>query len=123
MWGVTMMRNVGRALIPLGLLSCLFTATCRSPSGPDRIPVVQLLAPSASIAVGDTLRVTLLPVLPPGYVPPVTWSSSDPAVASVSSTGASSARVDGLQAGGTVIRAAGDGARDSLFLTVTSGGS
>jgi hypothetical protein len=117
---VTMLRSSGRGLLLLGLSCCLLAAACSSPSGPDRIPVVQLMQDSAVIAVGDTLEAVLLPMLPPGYVPPVSWSSSDPSVASVSATGSTSARVDGLRAGVAVIRVAGQGAQDSLVVTVTA---
>ncbi len=33
-----------------------------------------------TIAVGDSTRAWLLPVLPPGYAPAVEWSSSDPEI-------------------------------------------
>lgn len=118
-----MLRNAGRAATLFGLLSSLLAAACSSPSPSglsDQIPVVQLMQDSAVIVVGDTLQAVLLPMLPPGYVPPVSWSSSDPAVASVFATGAMSARIDGLQAGVAVIRVGGQGAQDSLVVTVTS---
>jgi hypothetical protein len=114
------LHDAGRVSILSGILSCLMAAACSSPAGPDRIPVVQLLQDSAVMTVGDTLQAVLLPMLPPGYVPPVSWSSSDPAVAEVSATGTTSARVDALQAGLAVIRVAGEGARDSLVVWVTS---
>jgi hypothetical protein len=121
---VMMLHNTGRGPLLRCVSSCLLAAACSSPSGAtDRIPVVQLMQDSAVIAVGDTLQAVLLPMLPPGYVPPVSWSSSDASVASVSATGATSARIDGLQAGLAVIRVAGEGARDSLVVTVTGGGS
>ncbi|MCG6956645.1 MAG: hypothetical protein LJF04_11715 [Gemmatimonadetes bacterium] len=119
-----MLQNAGRAAIGLGLSCCLLAVACSSPSAPtNRIPVVQLMQDSAIIAVGDTLQAVLLPMLPPGYVPPVDWSSSDPTVAGVSATGSTSARIDGLKAGAAVIRVAGEGAEDSLVVTVTSRGS
>jgi len=119
-----MLPNAGRTSVALGLSCCLLAVACGSPSGPtDRIPVVQLMQDSAVIAVGDTLQAVLLPMLPPGYVPTVSWSSSDPSVAGVSATGSMSARIDGLGVGLAVIRVAGQGAQDSLVVTVTSGGS
>jgi uncharacterized protein YjdB len=106
-------------LIPFLVLSACSSSTASS-TGTERIPVVQLFQDSATIAVGDTFAATLLPMLPPGYVPSVEWSSSQPGVASVGATTATSATVRGLQAGHAVIHVAGDGSQDSLRVTVTS---
>lgn len=67
------------------------------------------------------MQPSLMPVLPPGYVPPVQWSSSDPAIASVFPIGTHAARVLGVRTGEAVIHVAGEGARDSLVVTVISG--
>jgi hypothetical protein len=118
MRGLIMLRTTVRAFIRHGFFLPLFLAACSNPLGPDRIPVVQLAEHSATIMVGDTARASLLPMLPPGYVPTVEWSSSDPDIASVVPKAASVARVAGLRAGEAVIHVAGEGARDSLFVTV-----
>ncbi len=113
---------VTRTLVLLGASTVLLPAGCTSTSGPDRIPKVQLEVETATLAVGDTLQARLLPMLPPGYVPPVEWSSSNPTIAGVLATGTLTARVTGLQAGQAVIHVAGEGARDSLRVTVVPGG-
>jgi len=110
------MRYATPAFIWYGLLPSLSLAACSS--GPDRIPVVQLAEHAATIVVGDTTRAWLLPVLPPGYVPEVEWSSSDPAIAKVEPTAARAARVTGLRVGEAMILVAGEGAEDSLVVTV-----
>jgi len=107
----------------IGLFACLPVAACSNGTGPERTPVVQLRVETDTISAGDTLQETLLPFLPPGYVPPVTWSSSDPAVATV---GPQTGLVVGIAPGQAVIHAVGTGspqaqqARDSLRLTVIS---
>lgn len=105
----------------LGLLGAVLLATCSSPSEPERVPVVQLREHSVTIAVGGTFQAALLPMLPPGYVPPVAWASSHPSIATVAPTGSTSADITGQRAGEAVIRVAGEGARDSLRVTVISG--
>lgn len=109
-----------RRFVLVGACSSLVAAACGSDStGVGRIPVVQLLFDSVTVTVGDTVRLSLLPMLPPGYVPAVTWSSSNSTVASIESAGSTSALVEGLQAGEAIITAAGEGSRDSATVTVT----
>lgn len=116
-----MIGKATRALGGLTCLLCLSAAACSDPtSGPERTPVVQLSGTSTTISVGDSFQARLLPMLPPGYVPPVAWVSSNPAVASVARTGTLTARVTGLQPGEAVIRVSGEGARDSLHVTVVA---
>ncbi len=86
--------------------------------GTGSIPVVQLATRSARIALGDTVSLFLLPMLPPGYVPPVTWSSSDSGVASVTVSTGRPVVVHGLHAGHAVITAAGGGMSDTCGVTV-----
>jgi hypothetical protein len=86
---------------------------------PERYPVVQLLERTATLVVGDSVRLHLLPMLPPGYVPPVTWSSSNPEVASVESPNNGIGLVRGLSPGQAVILVAGEGKSDSARVVVT----
>jgi len=109
-----------RNLVGLACLLALSLAACSDPSDPERKPLIQLVADSATVAVGESFEVGPLPLLPPGYVPPVDWSSSNPGVASVASTGRTTARVTGIQPGVAVIHAMGEGARDSLHVRVTA---
>ncbi len=123
-----MICKAARTLCGLCSVLPLLLASCSDSSGPDsssreRTPVVQLSEHAATILVGDTFQAALvsLPLLPPGYVPTVEWHSSNPVIASVTSTGTRSATVTGVQAGQAMIHVAGDGARDSLHVTVIAG--
>lgn len=107
-----MFRRVPIAYRLFLLLPCLLAAACSSHSGPA---VVKVFPRSATMVPGDTLQVTLLSPIDFGYIPPVRWSSSDPAVAAVNATGL----VTALDVGQAVIRVAGGGAEDSLSVTVT----
>jgi len=114
-----------RGLILFALVCALSAASCRDPAEPERdalrrVAVVQLLDRAADVVVGDTVRLSLLhlPMLPPGYVPPVSWSSSDPGTATVQRVGPTAATVRGIRAGQAVITAAGEGASDSAVITV-----
>lgn len=109
-----------RYIVRFACLVSLPLAACSESSGPEGTPVIQLMTHSATLAVGQSFEVGPLPLLPPGYVPPVDWSSSNPGVASVVSIGRTTARVTGVQPGEAVIRATGEGARDSLQVTVTA---
>lgn len=111
-----------RHLVGFTGLLCLPLAACSESAGPEGTPTIQLMTHSATLAVGQSFEVGPLPLLPPGYVPPVDWSSSNPGVASVAPTGKTTARVTGIQPGEAVIHAAGEGAWDSLHVTVTPGG-
>jgi len=107
-------------------IACSFCATaCSDPSQPEleRVPVVQLATTVASVSVGDTVRLRLLHMLPPGYVPPVNWSSSSPVTATVVKGGTMVGTVKGLSPGQVVITVAGHGASDSAVVTVTTAGS
>ena len=106
----------------MGALVLVMAAACSDPARPERVPVVQLVQDTVSMAVGDTIRLGLLPVLPPGYVPKVTWSSSNPNTATVEKAGWSDAMVRALNPGTAVITVAGDGARDSVFVSVAEAG-
>lgn len=115
-----------RLMLPiLGLF--VSSSACSNATGTDadelrKVPVVQLAPHEETIALGDSLNLHLLPMLPPGYVPPVTWSSSNPDVASVEPIGPTMARVLGLSPGQSMIHVFGDGARDSTTVIVVPGG-
>lgn len=121
-----MLRNAIRAFT-LFLFVALPAAACSSSSsGPagllqTRVPSVQLAQHFDTMTVGDTVQAWLLPMLPPGYVPSVEWSSSDSQVVRVLSTGHASADVVGLHVGEAVVHVAGAGAQDSLHVVVTAG--
>ncbi len=117
--GATMKRTSRRALIFIGLTCTASLLACTQQStGIDRVPVVQFLDDSASVAIGGSVEVGLLPMLPPGYVPEVTWSSSDLATATVAAQGRTSALITGVGIGRAVISASGEGATDSVIVTV-----
>ncbi len=84
----------------------------------DSLAVVQLAEHTASVAVGGSIPLELLAVDPPGYVPDVKWSSSDPATASVRGTSSLSAEVDGLRPGQVRIIVAGGGSADTALVSV-----
>ena len=115
-----------RLMLPiLGLFASFSACSNATGADPDRqreVPVVQLAPHEETIALGDSLHLHLLPMLPPGYVPAVTWSSSNPEVASVEPIGPTMARVIGLSPGQTMIHVFGDGARDSTTVIVAPGG-
>jgi uncharacterized protein YjdB len=112
-----MFRRVALACCLFLVLPCLLTEACSSATAPrPRGPaVVKVFPDSATMAPGDTLQVILLTPVDFGYIPTVHWSSSDPAVAAVDTTGL----VTALDLGQAVIRAAGGGAKDSLSIRVT----
>lgn len=116
-----MLPSATRTLCLIGFVPSLLLAACSSPTGADEVgvPVVQLFQSSVTIPVGDAFQAALLPMLPPGYVPSVTWSSSHPSIATVTATGPTSAEVRGHAVGEAVIRVVGDGAQDSLRVTVS----
>ena len=108
-----------RFLVLLGCC-CLFLAACNGKTTePERIPTVQLLEREATLDVGDSLQLNLLPMLPPGYVPPVNWTSSSPETASVESVDEHVGLVRGLFPGQAVIRVSGEGASDSAMVVVS----
>ena len=110
-------------LIPMVFGWILWASACTDPLQSDRVPVVQLATDSVSFAVGDSLRLHLLPILPPGYVPSAKWTSSDPVVVTVEKAGALVGTVKGVSPGQAVITVTGDGAGDSTVVIVTGSGN
>jgi hypothetical protein len=85
--------------------------------GKPRIASIGIGAPSAPLAVGSSHRLTAVPRNPNGDPRTdiaLTWTSQDPRIASVDSTGL----VRALKPGKAVIRAAGDGATGEVAVTV-----
>lgn len=84
---------------------------------PDPVAVVEVSPASSSIVVGSTAQLTAIPRSVSGQAltgRTVTWSSSTPALASVSSNGV----VTGLAPGNAVIIASVDGKQGSAAVTV-----
>ena len=117
-----MIRPVGRRLVLVGMISMTVLLACSEPSDIQRVPVVQFLEDSVSVGVGDTIGVHLLPMLPPGYVPAVTWSSSSLATVTVSPQSWGSAMVAGVGVGEAVVSASGQGAADSVIVISSPAG-
>ncbi len=116
-----MRRTIIRSLLLLGVTGASgLLVACSDTTAPEGTPVVQIAEPAATVAVGDTVRLTLLPMLPPGYVPQVTWSSSNVGTATVTASGNWSALVTGVRAGQVVITATGEEASDSVEVTVST---
>ncbi len=118
-------RSFGLSLRILPLLGfcCVSSAACgNDPYEPGPVPVVQLLQHEATLGVGDSVGLSLLPMLPPGYVPPVTWSSSNPAVAAVDSPMNSMCWVKGMSPGQATILVSGEGKSDSATVVVSPPG-
>ena len=85
----------------------------------DRVPVVQIAQRDVTLAVGDSVRLTLLPLLPPGIIPQdVRWASSDPAIVTVRRVSSAAAVATSMRTGRVVVHADADDARDSVVVTV-----
>ena len=113
------MRPLRCRLVLVGI-SCVLLG-CSESNDIDRIPVVQFAEDSVSVVVGGSAEVHLLPMLPPGYVPTVTWRSSSLATATVSPQTWGTAVVAGIGVGEAVVSASGEGAADSVVVTVHQG--
>jgi hypothetical protein len=85
--------------------------------GKPHIASIDITAPSASLAVGSSYRLTAIPRNPNGDPRtdiPLTWTSHNPAVVSVDSAGL----VHALKPGQAVIRSAGDNVAGETTITV-----
>ena len=114
--------RVFRRILGVLACSCLFQVGCSdqpSEPEPEPEPVVQFSEHEAGLHVGQYVFLDLLPVLPPGYVPPVTWSSTSPGIASVEPADSLTVLVRGLSPGQTVILVSGHGVSDSAMVVVS----
>lgn len=102
------------------LADFISAAGCEDPSEPCGTPVVQLSEHAVDLTVGDSVRLALLPILPPGYAPSAEWTSSDPMRTTVAKLGVMGATVRGIRPGEAVITAFGGGKSDSALVTVAS---
>lgn len=119
--GGSVKRVSRRPPMLFGIICTTFVLACSESSGIDQIPVVQLVEDSVSVTIGSSVEVHLLPMLPPGYVPTVTWSTSSPTTATVAARGRTYALVTGVGVGEAVVTASGEGASDSVMVTVRQG--
>jgi hypothetical protein len=83
--------------------------------GPKPVKSVSVSPSSATIAVGQNVQLAAS-ASPPGSTPTFSWSSSNSAVATVSSGGL----VTGVAAGTAIVTATADGKSGSSTITVTS---
>jgi uncharacterized protein YjdB len=106
------------------LLSLAALAACGDGQGPTdaggaRVAAVEVTAPAASLAVGETMQMAATPRGPGGAAvvgATVTWSSSDASIASVTSAGLVTARAPGQ----AVIRATSGGRTGEAVVTVAA---
>jgi len=107
-------------ILPVLSCCCAFLASCSNqPSEPERKPVIRLTEREPTLGVGRWIFLDLLPVLPPDYVPPVTWSSTNPETATVEPVDSLTGLVRGLSPGQTVILVSGQGVSDSAMVVVS----
>ena len=124
--GLVTANAVGSAVITAssGGLSATASVSVMSappPPPPPAVATVDVTPPSASINVGGNAQFTATPKSGSGSPlldRPVTWSSSNTAVAQVSSSG----QVTGQSAGSATITATSEGKSGTAQVTVTAGG-
>jgi hypothetical protein len=116
-----MRRPFRRGFAFVGMPCVAVLVACSDSTDIDRIPAVQFAEDSISVVVGGSAEVHLLPMLPPGYVPTVTWSSSSLATATVSPQTWGTAVVAGVGVGEAIVSASGEGKADSVIVTVHQG--
>lgn len=105
----------------------IFLAACGDPAGPGvgSVSSVDIEPTSISVEVGSSTDVTATVNATGNASRDVTWSSSDPSIASVQRTGERAARVTGVAVGTTTITATSrtDATKsDTLTVTVTEAG-
>jgi uncharacterized protein YjdB len=107
-----------RALLAVGGTLALLGACSEDPSSPDiRTATVAVTPRTSTVAVGGTVQLSAQPRDIDGQAVTgrtVTWSSVDPAIATVSETGV----VTGVRAGSTAITATVDGRSGSAVVEV-----
>lgn len=117
------MRAPCTFLRPMCVSILLVLAACTEALGTLGRPVnlIALTPAAASITPGSTLPVAALALDVDGYPLPdraITWTSSDPAVATVTSTSVVTGVVTGLTAGTATITAASEGHSNTAIVTV-----
>jgi len=108
-------------LVLLSLCTLASALACGDSSGPPAVASVEVSAPTSDLQVGATLQLSATAHDAKGGAltgRPVSWTSSTPATASVSSNGL----VTGVTAGSTTITATIGGKNGSKTLTVTPPG-
>lgn len=105
-----------RRLLPAFLVALPLPA-CSDKTGPEPVPVVEVVAPADRVEVGRTLQLSARVRSPDGELLPrvsVTWSSSDESVAAVGPDGVVAGRAPGT----AVIRAVAGKGSGSTTVTV-----
>lgn len=110
-------KNAGTANIIVTTAEGGYTATCKVTVTEKAVTGVKLNKTSLSLDVGGTSTLTAT-ISPTGANSSVTWSSSDPSVATVSSTG----KVTAVKAGTTtiIVKTASGGYTAACTVTVTT---
>jgi hypothetical protein len=86
-------------------VSSLLALACSDATG-TRVGVVQIAEQNVTLSVGDSTRLSLLFMLPPGYVPTnVLWSSPDGTTLKVHQLSSGMAVVTGLRVGRALVHA------------------
>src|SRR2546422_655211 len=108
--------------VRVAILAVALVAACELPSRPDTPVASVTLAPSsASLHVGDTVRLTATPWDSAGNILTarnIAWTSDSSAVATVTSSGL----VRAVAAGSSTIRATSEGKTGTAAVTVTASG-
>ncbi|NJD09836.1 MAG: hypothetical protein FIB01_05120 [Gemmatimonadetes bacterium] len=106
-------------LAMLGIVAAGACSDATDGSSVGRTPVVQLAVHTVTLSAGDSADLGLLPMLPPGFVPPdVRWWSSDPAVVTVRRVSTMRAVAVSIRAGHAVVHADAEGTSDSVAVVV-----
>ena len=108
--------------VRVAILAVALVAACKLPGRPDTLVASVTIAPSsASLHVGDTLRLSATPWDASGNIlagRSIAWTSDSTAVASVTSSGL----VRAVAAGSSTIRATSEGKTGTAPVTVTTSG-
>lgn len=105
-------------VIVTGSVVVLALNACIDVSGPSPVNAVAVLAQRTTLASGDSVQAVAIPATVTGAVISgryITWQSSNPAVARVSSSG----MIVAVGAGNTAITASTEGATGQLTIAVT----
>ena len=114
----TILRHIA-ALLPLLALTACGDGQGPTDAGGAQVAAVEVTAPAASLAVGETMQMDATPRGPTGAAvvdATVAWSSSDASIASVTSAGLVTAQAPGR----AVIRATSGGRTGEAVVTVAA---